>query len=71
MKHNTTAPVSENSIARIGPVEVQVGSEPRDRRRGAGDRKADDKAGIQWWNGEKWSSKKGPARKRAKAKSKA
>lgn len=65
-KHKTCAPVSENSIARIGPLEVIV--EPRsthrkighhmDHRLG-GKKESNTKGNIMWWNGAKWSHKKG------------
>eukprot|EP00930_Biecheleria_cincta_P047356 TRINITY_DN3280_c0_g1_i1.p1 TRINITY_DN3280_c0_g1~~TRINITY_DN3280_c0_g1_i1.p1 ORF type:complete len:525 (+),score=81.38 TRINITY_DN3280_c0_g1_i1:38-1612(+) len=52
-----TSPVAENTIARIGAIEVEV-VKPAGKL---------DKGAFQWWNGEKWSNKKGHA-KRKKAK---
>jgi len=54
-------PTNENSVARIGPIEVEVVKPPANH-------KADKKV-FMWWNGEKWSNKKGPA-KRKKGKKK-
>jgi len=56
------APVAENSIARIGPIEVDV------QKPTPGAQSKDKDVKIQWWNGEKWSAKKGPARKKKKGK---
>jgi len=55
-EHSLTAPVAENTIARIGPIEIDV-------QKATGKL---DKSAMQWWNGEKWSSKKGPAKKKKK-----
>lgn len=49
-----TSPVAENTIARIGAIEVEV-VKPSGKL---------DKGAFQWWNGEKWSNKKGPAKKK-------
>lgn len=49
-----TSPVAENTVARIGPIEVEV-VKPAGKL---------DKGAFQWWNGEKWSNKKGPAKKK-------
>jgi len=57
-QHSLTAPVAENTIARIGPIEVEV-------QKATGKL---DKGAMQWWNGEKWSNKKGPAKKKKKGK---
>eukprot|EP00440_Ansanella_granifera_P026244 gb/GFBE01028499.1/.p1 GENE.gb/GFBE01028499.1/~~gb/GFBE01028499.1/.p1 ORF type:complete len:546 (+),score=139.99 gb/GFBE01028499.1/:1-1638(+) len=58
LAHGLTSPVAENTIARIGPIEVEVSkSAPKA-----------DKGTLQWWNGEKWSNKKGPAKKKKKGK---
>lgn len=51
-----TSPVAENTIARIGAIEVEV-VKPSGKL---------DKGAFQWWNGEKWSNKKGPAKKKKK-----
>eukprot|EP00929_Paragymnodinium_shiwhaense_P056428 TRINITY_DN28234_c0_g2_i1.p1 TRINITY_DN28234_c0_g2~~TRINITY_DN28234_c0_g2_i1.p1 ORF type:complete len:554 (+),score=149.31 TRINITY_DN28234_c0_g2_i1:185-1846(+) len=60
--HGLTAPVAENTVARIGPIEVEVTKTPFEQR-------GKDKEGaFQWWNGEKWSAKKGPAKKKGKKK---
>mmetsp|Transcript_70916 Transcript_70916/g.122919 ORF Transcript_70916/g.122919 Transcript_70916/m.122919 type:complete len:572 (+) Transcript_70916:175-1890(+) len=56
--HGLTTPVHENSIARIGPMEVTVEKAPPGAPRA-------DKT-LQWWNGDKWSNKKGPAKKKGK-----
>jgi len=50
------SPVAKNTVARIGPVEVDVQK--------AGGGKAEKAGALQWWNGEKWSNKKGPAKKK-------
>jgi len=55
--YGLTAPVLENSTARVGPIEVEVQKPP------AG--KPADKSFV-WWNGVKWSNKKGPAGKKKK-----
>mmetsp|Transcript_64817 Transcript_64817/g.200708 ORF Transcript_64817/g.200708 Transcript_64817/m.200708 type:complete len:339 (+) Transcript_64817:605-1621(+) len=58
IEHRLCKPVHENSIARIGPVEVEVqapASKP-------------DAGTFVWWNGEKWSNKKGPAKRKGKKK---
>jgi len=55
-KYKLTAPVAENSVARIGPIQVEVESS------------AGEKDCFEWWNGEKWSKKKGPAKKKGKKK---
>mmetsp|Transcript_11564 Transcript_11564/g.25430 ORF Transcript_11564/g.25430 Transcript_11564/m.25430 type:complete len:555 (+) Transcript_11564:208-1872(+) len=52
-------PVAENSQARIGPIEVVV------EKNGPGGKNEKDKApALQWWNGEKWTTKKGPAKRK-------
>merc|ERR1712183_359222 len=56
--HQLSAPVCENSIARIGPLEVEV-QKPSGKQ---------DKGIFVWWNGEKWSAKKGPAKRKKKGK---
>jgi len=55
--HGMEKPVTCNSIARIGPFEVEVQRPP------PGSAKPADKT-FQWWNGDKWSNKKGPAKKK-------
>jgi len=55
--HSLGAPVKENCIARIGPIEVDV-QKPVP---GAPKEKT-----FMWWNGDKWSNKKGPAKKKGK-----
>mmetsp|Transcript_135924 Transcript_135924/g.378819 ORF Transcript_135924/g.378819 Transcript_135924/m.378819 type:complete len:545 (-) Transcript_135924:99-1733(-) len=61
LEHELSRPVHENSVARIGPVEVEVtkptGGKP-DASKAAG--------AMVWWNGEKWSNKKGPAKRKGK-----
>lgn len=57
-EHGLSTPVHENSIARIGPMEVEIQKPPAGSARG-------DKT-FQWWNGDKWSNKKGPAKKKGK-----
>merc|ERR1712232_1291668 len=55
-QNKLATPCSSNSVARIGPVEVEVS-------------KNADKSKVipfQWWNGEKWTGKKGPAKKKGK-----
>lgn len=58
---NLITPSSNNSTARIGPVEVEV-QKPSSK---------DDRSKLpmMWWNGEQWSKKKGAAKKK-KAKGK-
>eukprot|EP00927_Polykrikos_kofoidii_P073503 TRINITY_DN69533_c0_g1_i1.p1 TRINITY_DN69533_c0_g1~~TRINITY_DN69533_c0_g1_i1.p1 ORF type:complete len:568 (+),score=122.27 TRINITY_DN69533_c0_g1_i1:74-1705(+) len=56
-RHKLTAPVAENTVARVGPLEVEV------VKVGAGPAGA---KALQWWNGEAWSAKKGPAKKKKK-----
>jgi Ca2+-binding EF-hand superfamily protein len=83
-KYKTCAPVNENSIGRIGPIQVVLepatktnqGRRPRqpsdgnDSPRSPGGKKNRDPFGaveasnIMWWNGEKWSNKKGAAPKK-------
>jgi len=58
LEHRLCRPVHENSVARIGPLEVEV-TKPA----GKPDAKA---ASFVWWNGEKWSNKKGPAKRKGK-----
>ncbi|CAE8646735.1 unnamed protein product [Polarella glacialis] len=58
LKHSLTTPCAENTIARIGAIEVEV-QKPTGKQ---------DKGSFQWWNGEKWSNKKGPAKKKGKKK---
>lgn len=54
--HNLSQPVQENSIARIGPIQVNVQTGvTKDTT-------------FMWWNGEKWTNKKGPAKKKGKKK---
>lgn len=50
-------PVTDNSVARIGPIEVEV------EKQGAA---KVEKGSFVWWNGEKWTNKKGPAKKKKK-----
>jgi len=49
-------PVSVNSVARIGPIEVEVEKQTGKVEKGT----------FVWWNGEKWSNKKGPAKRKKK-----
>lgn len=56
-KNELGAPVKENSIARIGPIEIEV----QKPQAGAPKEKT-----FMWWNGDKWSNKKGPAKKKGK-----
>jgi Ca2+-binding EF-hand superfamily protein len=56
-EHSLVAPVKENTIARIGPIEVDV-QKPVP---GAPKEKT-----FMWWNGDKWTAKKGPAKKKGK-----
>jgi len=49
-------PVAENSVARIGPIEVTVEKQTGKAEKGT----------FVWWNGEKWSNKKGPAKRKKK-----
>eukprot|EP00928_Gymnodinium_smaydae_P061591 TRINITY_DN45635_c0_g1_i1.p1 TRINITY_DN45635_c0_g1~~TRINITY_DN45635_c0_g1_i1.p1 ORF type:complete len:550 (-),score=159.33 TRINITY_DN45635_c0_g1_i1:46-1695(-) len=49
-------PVAENTVARIGPIEVTV------QKAAPANGKAD-ALPLQWWNGDKWTAKKGPAKK--------
>jgi len=51
-----TTPVAENSVARIGPIEVLVEKQTGKVEKGT----------FQWWNGEKWTNKKGPAKRKKK-----
>jgi len=55
--HTLEAPVHENTVARIGPIEVEVkpvaAGAPKDKT-------------FMWWNGDKWTAKKGPAKKKGK-----
>lgn len=53
--HGMTKPVTCNSVARIGPIEVEV-------QKPSPGAKADKT--FQWWNGDKWTNKKGPAKKK-------
>jgi len=55
-------PSRVNTIARIGPIEVEVEKNP------PGSKSSAEKDGMQWWNGEKWSTKKGPAKRKKNAK---
>jgi len=55
-----TMPCHENSVARIGPIEVEV-VEAKSAAKG-------EQGTFVWWNGEKWSNKKGPAKKKGKKK---
>jgi len=55
--HSLGAPVKENTIARIGPIEIDV-QKPVP---GAPKEKT-----FMWWNGDKWTAKKGPAKKKGK-----
>jgi len=59
--HKLTAPCADNTVARIGPIEVEVS-----KNGPAGGK--DKVIQFQWWNGEKWSAKKGPAKKKGKKK---
>eukprot|EP00928_Gymnodinium_smaydae_P081312 TRINITY_DN64860_c0_g1_i1.p1 TRINITY_DN64860_c0_g1~~TRINITY_DN64860_c0_g1_i1.p1 ORF type:complete len:563 (+),score=86.29 TRINITY_DN64860_c0_g1_i1:46-1734(+) len=52
------APVAENTIARIGPMQVTVKKMPSTARKR--------ETGLQWWNGVKWGPKKGPAKTKHK-----
>lgn len=58
--HKLSAPCADNSVARIGPIEVEVSK--------AGPPGKDKVIPFQWWNGEKWTAKKGPAKKKGKKK---
>jgi len=51
-------PCTRNSVARIGPIEVEV--EKQTHRTGG------EKSTFVWWNGLKWTNKKGPAKKKKK-----
>jgi len=52
-------PVKQNSVARIGPIEVEV------KKADFGASKdAKESSKMQWWNGEKWSNKKGVGKKK-------
>lgn len=54
-------PCAENSIYRIGPIEVDV-QKPESRISGSKDKTAPP---IRWWTGDKWANKKaGPAKKK-------
>lgn len=53
---NLATPVAENSMARIGPVEVLIEKQTGKVEKGT----------FVWWNGEKWSNKKGPAKRKKK-----
>jgi len=55
LEHKLCRPVHENSVARIGPLEVEV-MKPAVKQ----------EASFVWWNGEKWSNKKGPAKRKSK-----
>lgn len=55
-KYRLCAPVAENSVARIGPMVIEVDKEPTKSPT------------FVWWNGEKWSNKKGPAKRGKKKK---
>lgn len=57
-RYSLLQPIGHNSVARIGPLEVEVIKAP------AGYKAEKDK--FSWWNGEKWSNKKGPAKKKGK-----
>jgi len=57
-RYRLTTPCAENTVARIGPIEVDVQRAPPGGPK--------DKPSFQWWNGDKWSSKKGPAKKKGK-----
>lgn len=57
-RYKLLAPCAENTVARIGPIKVVV-TKP------APGPPAKDKP-IMWWNGDKWSNKKGPAKKKGK-----
>merc|ERR1712139_50046 len=59
MDHKLIQPCQENSIARIGPIAVKVE---------AGTSKVVDEK--LWWNGEKWSNKNVPAKKKGGKKKK-
>jgi Ca2+-binding EF-hand superfamily protein len=82
-KYKTCAPVNENSIGRIGPIQVVIEAAPKTnqgrrppqsdgrespRSPGGGKKNKDafgsQEANIMWWNGEKWSNKKGAAPKK-------
>lgn len=49
-------PVAENSVARIGPIEVAVEEQTEKPKDGT----------LVWWNGVEWSNKKGPAKRKKK-----
>merc|ERR1712187_807315 len=49
-------PSSDNSVARIGPIEVEVQKSAQKEDRS--------KMPLMWWNGEQWSKKKGAAKKK-------
>lgn len=59
--HDLVTPCAENTIARIGPILVEVERLPQktDTRHSAAKESV-----FVWWNGDKWSNKKGPAKKR-------
>merc|ERR1712232_1097774 len=59
--HKLTAPCADNTVARIGPIEVEVS---KNGPPGGKDKVIQ----FQWWNGEKWTAKKGPAKKKGKKK---
>jgi len=65
-KHSTCAPVNENSIARIGPMEVFIEAPKRSNESRGGNSKKKEAGEIMWWNGDKWTNKKGAAKKKAK-----
>lgn len=60
LKKTIITPCHENSVGRIGPIEVEV-VEAKPAAKG-------EQGTFVWWNGEKWSAKKGPAKKKGKKK---
>lgn len=61
--HGLTAPCIENTVGRIGPIEVEVSGSGRPSTSGGKDAAPPT---FQWWNGEKWSNKKGPVKSKRK-----
>lgn len=49
LTHKLLAPVSKNTVARIGPMEVEI-------QKAVGGK--GDKGALQWWTGDKWAGKK-------------
>lgn len=59
--HRLTAPCIENTVARVGAIEVEVHAKAANTTSSK-----DNKPQLVWWNGEKWSNKKGPAKKKGR-----